>query len=645
MCGIFGIILHNSDEVPDQARLDETCRRLNHRGPDGRGTFAEPGVGLVHTRLSFLDLNERSNQPFWDRQRRFALVFNGEIYNFQHLRDQLAKCGVEFRTTSDTEVLLEALLKWGPETALPKLEGMFAFALYDRANKSIVLARDRFGIKPLFVSETKDAFVFASEIQAMRPWIKLDPDVLSISGFLYGFSGPTKGFTFFKSIRGVEPGGIIKLQKGGAGSSSKFFSLRDFIDEGEMENLKRLKPRALVDAVDERLKASVQSQLVADVPVGALCSGGLDSSIVMAIASRYHANIAIFHANVIGPVSEHDAALRLARHLKLDLKAVEIHDQDFIDLIPDVTEHFGHPFYSCPHSVPYWKLCQLVHQNDIKAVLSGEAADEYFLGYSFFSPEVRRYFRMRELLRLARRKLHPAAGGKEIPYQGPAYIGAGDANTMQGLVHAMHNRFEVLKETIEIRERLHSDCDSLKYRAAVPSLDSLGYNLRALLHRNDTMGMGASVECRFPFLESGLAKLAINMPYNSKIRFSPRALEDEAHYFFQSKWVLRQVGERYLPAELFKRQKRPLPINAYAGDRMTINPAYFENSFVAELFELGRTERSCLFDRAPHWLKFKLLLLEAWAQVCLRETPKEAVVSKLRDNIAITNPTYAHYLN
>ena len=138
------MICHRMDDVPDQERLAHTARLMSHRGPDGHGMFAEPGVGLVHTRLSLLDLSERSNQPFWDREKRVALVYNGEIYNFAELREELEQAGVEFRTTSDTEVLLEALLKWGPDATLPRLEGMFAFGLYDTATKSLLLARDRF---------------------------------------------------------------------------------------------------------------------------------------------------------------------------------------------------------------------------------------------------------------------------------------------------------------------------------------------------------------------------------------------------------------------------------------------------------------------------------------------------------------------
>jgi asparagine synthase (glutamine-hydrolysing) len=645
MCGIFGFVSHSSDVVPEKDRLRETANLMQHRGPDARGFYVEPGIALVHTRLSLLDLSERGNQPFWDKENRYALIYNGEIYNFKELRDELTAEGVTFETTCDTEVLLKGLLKWGADVTLPKLEGMFAFALFDREEKSLLLTRDRFGIKPLFIYETDEEFVFASEIRTMRPWIDFEADPFSISSFLYGFSGPTQGATFFRHITCVEPGGIVRLRKGGRSERSRFFALGDFIDCEEIERLQQESTRVLIDRVDELLNASVQAQLVADAPVGALCSGGLDSSIVMAIAAKYHSNLAIFHANVVGPVSEFEAASRLAKHLKLDLKSIEVHDHDFIDRIPEVTEHFGHPFYSCPHSVPYHAVCQLVRQNNVKAVLSGEAADEYFLGYHFFAPNVLSYARPREALRMIKRLLKRAPAADPYQYKGPGYIQAGDAISEQGLVQALHNRFEVLRETFAVRDRLPKNSDWNTYRAALPSVDSLGYNLRALLHRNDTMGMASSVEARFPFLDTRLARLAINMPLQTKIRFSWKAREDASHYLFQNKWVLRKVGERYLPNELFRRAKRPFPINAYAGSRLKIDSQYFSDSAFSEMFDLGRNDTAWMMEKCPHNLKFKLVLFEVWAQLYLKNASCEAVLAKLRNHLEVINPGYAGFLS
>ena len=343
------------------------------------------GIG-PYTALS-PDLNARSNQPFWDQQQRYCLVYNGEIYNFQALRTELEQQGIRFRTTSDTEVLLEWLIHSGAEATLPKLEGMFAFALYDRIEQTLLLARDSLGIKPLFIYDQDDAFVFASEICAMRPWIPFAPDQLSIASYLSGFSGPTKGYTFFEQVQSLEPGGIITIRRGERATYRRFFSLESFCDPAEMERLQQLKLSRLVDEVDARLHASVRSQLVADAPVGALCSGGVDSSLLMAIAAKYHNNLAVFHANVVGPLSEYEAATRLAKHLKLDLKTVDVLDQDFLDKMPEVIGHYGYPYYPCnPHSIPFFMVSQLVHNNQVKAILSGEGADECFLGYSWLAP-------------------------------------------------------------------------------------------------------------------------------------------------------------------------------------------------------------------------------------------------------------------
>jgi asparagine synthase (glutamine-hydrolysing) len=281
----------------------------------------------------------------------------------------------------------------------------------------------------------------------------------------------------------------------------------------------------------------------------------------------------------------------------------------------------------------------------VKAVLSGEAADEYFLGYHFFAPNLMRYTRVRELLKAIKRKLKRINDADPYQYRGPGYIQAGDARTEQGLIHALHNRFEVLRETSDVRTKLGPVSDWQTFAAALPSVDSLGYNLRALLHRNDTMGMASSIEARFPFLENQLARLAINMPMRAKIQFSWKATEDSSHYLFQNKWVLRKVGERYLPSELFRRVKRPFPINAYAGSRLRINSNYFNDSAFSELFDLSREQTSWMMERCPHHLKFKLLLFDVWAQLYLRDTPREAVLGQLRQNLEIINPNYTGFLN
>lgn len=391
MCGIFGIILDEIDAIPDRLRLEETAHLLHHRGPDSYGIYTDRGIGLVHTRLSLVDLSHNSDQPFWDKQKRYCLVYNGEVYNFPQLKKELEASGIKFKTSSDTEVILEAILQWGLDATLPRLEGMFAFALYDTTAQTLTLARDRFGIKPLLIYEDKNIFMFASEIQAFQPWIELKSDLWSISSYLQGFDGPTRGASFFEKVKFVPPGTVIKLGINQPAEFSKFFSLKDFWHQEEADKLQSLKPHQLIDLVEEYLLNSVNSQMFADAPVGALCSGGVDSSLIMAMAAINHNNLAIFHANVVGVHSEYDAAAALAKHLKLDLQTVAVGDRDFVELMPTITEHYGYPFFRNPHSIPFLQVSYLVRNQGVKAVLSGEGSDECFLGYSWFAPSLTRW--------------------------------------------------------------------------------------------------------------------------------------------------------------------------------------------------------------------------------------------------------------
>ena len=258
---------------------------------------------------------------------------------------------------------------------------MFAFALYDRRERVLTLARDRFGIKPLYVYDQRDSFVFASEIAAMRPWIRFDPDLLSIAAYLENpLQGPANSFSFFKGIKSAAPGSVITVRQGRQTQTSRVFSLGEFWDAGEGERLKRLKTNQVVDEVEQALLESVNKQLLADAPVGAFCSGGVDSSLVVAMASKFHKNLAIFHADVIGSTSEYEAAAALAKHVKLELKTIKVSDDDSIEMMPDVMAHYGYPFTRHPESIPFLMVSRLAQNNGVKAVLTGEGSDECYMG-------------------------------------------------------------------------------------------------------------------------------------------------------------------------------------------------------------------------------------------------------------------------
>lgn len=462
----------------------------------------------------------------------------------------------------------------------------------------------------------------------MRPWVPLRPDILSVSSYLQGFGQPTQGHTFYENIRIVPPGTVVTVSRAGVPHGRPYWRLSDFWDHAEVERLARLKPAQVVDAVDELLLDSVRAQLVADAPVGALCSGGVDSSLVMAMAARFHNDLAIFHADVIGPTSEYEAAARLAKHLHLDLKTVKVVDQDSIDSIPEVIRHYGHPFTYHPNSVPFLLVAKLVRSNQVKAILSGEGADECYIGYPWLIFDLRAAV-LRSLLTLPGvswhlvRTLVRRALGRTVPQT---------QDDDSRIVRDLHNRFEVDLEAADIRNEVRRRAGREPMDRQLVTLDQLGYHLRTLLHRNDCLGMAASIEARFPFLDSRLIRLAVNMPYTLKVRLSATALERE-HYFLRDKWVLRQVAARYLPPELANRRKWGFA--TLASYRMKIAPKLFANSFVADLFGVGAREIRHLLDRASQELKLRLVHLEVWAQVCLADVPIDQVTAKLRDHVMI----------
>jgi asparagine synthase (glutamine-hydrolysing) len=357
------------------------------------------------------------------------------------------------------------------------------------------------------------------------------------------------------------------------------------------------------------------------------------------MASKFHNNLAIFHANVVGPTSEYEAAAALAKHLKLDLKTVEVSDRDSIDMMPDVIAHYGYPFTRHPESVPFLMVSRLARTNGVKAILTGEGSDECYIGYqwSIFSLRrfarrlpVRIYYLLPKLIRLLLQRncrgvipeLRALAQTSRRVYKGP------DSVPLTSIPYRREREVEHEEIRGHIRSLVGRPIDDNE----VISLDLISDILRTLLHRNDCLGMAASIESRFPFLDSRLVKLAVNMPYRYKVRFSPTVLERE-HLFLRDKWVLRKVAERYLPPALSQRKKRGFPISAHL--RMDIGVEFFDDSVLANLFELDRRGMRHWVDHASRELKRRLLHLEVWAHVCLQETPRNKILAKLRKHVGV----------
>ncbi len=628
MCGIAGVFLHRADREPARVALEAAARHLSHRGPDGTVVHVEPGLGLAHTRLALVDLDPRSDQPLFDASRRYAIVYNGEVYNFRELRSELEGEGAVFRTTSDTEVLLEMFVRRGVEASLPRLEGMFAFAFCDRATRTLTLARDRFGIKPLYYTEPRDcggdgsAFLFASETMAFAPFIPFEPDVPEICSYLQAldmYKGPTTRGSFLRGVRTVPPGFVVTVKQGAPAELKRFVSLVDLWDLEEAKALDALADDALVDKVDAAMHASVKMQLFADAKVGVYCSGGVDSSLVAAIASRYRKGLQLFHSDVVGKKSEYAIAQRVAAHLKADLHKVEVRDDDFIERLPHAIRHYEYPCSGRPQSVAFLAVSELVSKHGVKGVLSGEGSDECFLGYA------RMVAKTKDLLRDVPSRLVARLGGEDAPRAPRRGVAASRIAT--AMLHHFDREIEldqVLKLPVGDRGRV-GDPRNRK------SLEMIGYHLRTLLHRNDRLGMAASVEARFPYLDSSLVRLAINLPHRVKARFS-LAFAGSGRSNVAAKWIVRKVADRYLPRELSAMRKKGFKVTAQK--RLKIARGAFDGTFVADLFGYSARELAFLESHASSSLKQRLLQVNVWAELFLARDSEATVLQRLRSKLS-----------
>ncbi len=625
MCGLFGILYRRVGLVPDEGRLQRSAQALAHRGPDACAVLAEPGLGLAHARLSLVDVAPRSDQPFHDEGGRHVLVFNGEIYNFRQLRAELEGRGVRFRTTSDTEVVLHSLILDGP-AALARFEGMFALALIDRQEGSVLLARDRFGMKPLFWAELPEgggALLFGSEVPAFGPWMELRPDQGALFAYLMKFGGPTAGRSFYEGIRSLAPGSFLVWGRGRETVGKSFFRLEEFLDADEAEALRGLPAGAVADRFDEIMQEAVASHLFADARVGAFASGGVDSSLIVAMAARQQKDVALFHANVKGAWSETPAARGLAEHLGLELHVAEVEEQDFVDMIPRVMRHYGYPFSYHPNCAPLMLTAELARERGVKGLLSGEGSDELFLGYPWLG---------RKPLTDAFAAAAGAARGalRRLPAIGQLLAPVHEDNALQ--VRDLMNGREMADDMAAVEAALAAFPAALQDAGTRWTLDYMHHHLRTLLHRNDTMGMAGSIEARFPFLDHRLVRFGVNLPRRFKLRLSPFVLE-KAHPFVRDKWVVRAVADRYVPRHLSRRIKIGFWTTVF--QRLDIAPAGLAGSPLCDVLRLGQAqlERS-LAEAAPD-LRLRLLLADVWLRVMVARESEDGIRARLRDHVTI----------
>jgi asparagine synthase (glutamine-hydrolysing) len=569
MCGICGII-GPGDKGKQESIVRGMMERLKHRGPDGSGLHQEDGFSFGHQRLAVIDL-ENGTQPMKSPDGRFTLVFNGEIYNYIELREKLTLEGVQFQTSSDTEVLLQVFIRYG-ENAFAELNGMFAFALFDAKEKRWILGRDPFGIKPLYYTLVGEELVFASEIKALLLHPKVTPE-LNPAGFqhylTFQFCFGSK--TLFKGIQTLEPGCYLK---GGAGSEN--FSKIRYWDTNYKINENQTGDTYL-DQLDHLLQNTAQLQTRSDVPLGAYLSGGLDSSLVATLAAeQLDSPLHVFHGKFDAgkKYQEAEYAQSVARQLGAVYHEAVPTPQEFVDLLPKLIYFMDEPAAG-PGLFPQYIVSRLASQH-VKVVLGGQGGDELFAGYARYLIGYLEQTLKGAILETQEEGKHVVTMDTIIPNLPVLkdYIPLMKKFWGDGLFDPMSRRyFRLIDRSPQVLDLLTPDALSLydaekvfeDFTTVFNHPDTLSYVnkmthfdlktfLPALLQVEDRMSMAVSLESRVPLLDIRISEWVTTLPPG--IKFSEGRL----------KYTLKEVAKKWLPAKVLARKDKmgfPVPLQEW----------------------------------------------------------------------------------
>lgn len=643
MCGIAGLLdpaLRGEEDgiVTTAAAL---AASLTHRGPDDEGTWADPGqgLGLGHRRLSIIDLSETGRQPMVSASGRFVLCFNGEVYNFEELRRRLGPRGHVFRGRSDTEVALAAVEEWGLRRALDRFVGMFAFALWDRERRELHLVRDRLGIKPLYYAWVGEAFVFSSELAGIRehPAFRAGVDRAVLAAYLRLAYVPAP-HSIFEGVRKMPPGTLLTVAAGSGPHATEpepYWSAERLAAEAWAHPFEGGPERA-VEALEATLSEAVEARMVADVELGALLSGGIDSSTVAALAHAVSPRpLRTFSIGFHEPgFDEAPHAARVARHLGTDHTELYVTASQARDVVPRLPSIYDEPFADASQ-IPTVLLCELTRRH-VKVCLSGDGGDELFSGYDRYV-WARRIWRglgwlplpLRSLLaRSIRAGLRAGGRLRSGPEGGPWGLGLRSATRLYklaGMVEAngpeavyvglLSHWADPAGVVIGGGEAASIVTDPARWPDA-PSraewmmyLDLNSYLPDDILTKIDRASMATGLEARVPLLDQRVVGLALRFPLNLKIRDGHR------------KWALRQVLYRHVPPELVERPKMGFgaPVGAWLRGPL--------RDWAEELLAERRLREEGYLDPAPvrrRWTEhlegrrdwqyalWNVLMFEAW---------------------------------
>jgi asparagine synthase (glutamine-hydrolysing) len=599
MCGFFGNYACNGNKIVNASNLREIANTFSHRGPDGSGFYENSNLGLAFKRLSIIDI-KNGNQPFISNNKKFVIVFNGEIYNFSKLKSELENSGVFLKTNSDTEVLIEGLSKWGFDF-LKKVNGMFSFALCDIKENKIFLVRDRLGIKPLFYSKVGDNYLFASEIQILlkTKLIEKKVNLDAVSSYM-SFRNPIGVGSYFENITEVEPGEIVTIKKG----SDKFSYWQIPLNNHHQD----LGEKFYIESTINLLKTVVNDHMVSDVPIGSLLSGGLDSSLLTALMNKN--KLKTFSASFYGKgYDEIEFAKIVSKKIDSEHMNIVLDSDSYIDKLNSNIQKKCTPL-SIPHEIALNELFKKI-KNHTKVVMSGEGADELFGGYGRVQSSG---FDFKKIIFI--KKYFPKSlQGLALKIVGARKYNWQDYNSQLDHFFDIYSWFAPSsKKNVMSKDFITAISDDKKIKVfwsnefnKIHNLDEYNkifyifqkHHLRCLLDRLDFHSMSSGVEARVPFCDHRLVEHVMRIPFKYKIKWKSIFHKTLAIFnnSFQnsenldiSKFLLKQCSVNFVPKIIINRKKKGFPVpldDWFLGDA---------NSFAKEILLDGETKRRNLFN-------------------------------------------------
>ncbi len=538
MCGIVGFI--NKEEKKEKI-IKKMADRIVHRGPDAEGFYIDENIALGHRRLAIIDINA-GIQPMFNEDEKIVVIFNGEIYNYIELKAELKKKKHIFSTNSDTEVLVHGYEEWGSD--LPsKLRGMFAFAIWDKEKETLFCARDHFGIKPLYYYKTEEEFLFASEIKSFLdyPNFKKELNQEILASYL-SFSFTPTSETFFKNVYRLDPGTSLTFHKNKL-KMTKFFKLEFKEKKQEFEKA--------VEEIASIMKDSVNHHLLSDVEIGSFLSSGIDSSYLVALA-KPDKTYTVGYDNP--KYNEIEYAKNLTELLNLSNTSKKITKEEYLTIIPKIMYHMDEPS-SDPAAVALYFVSNLASQ-DVKVVLSGEGADEFFGGYNIYRKDVDMSFYnkipfcIRHLIAKIASCLPEIKGVNFLIRRGMTleenYIG----------VNKVFGKNEIRK-ILKVKNQKSNQAitkpvyDEQKNKSDIVKMQAIDINfwlIKDILQKADRMTMANSLEGRVPFIDTEVFHVASSLPIEYKVTKE------------NTKVALREAAKKVIPNESYKKKKLGFPV-------------------------------------------------------------------------------------